>query len=242
VPNKPHHFSSLNECAIKKLRKQEYQIGIVNEKVDSYLSTLMKSSDPILLELEKDASKRDVPIIGPHVARVITMLLKSAKPEKALEVGTATGYSGICIARTLEGKRRKLTTIEMDPNRVEEATKNFQKARLSDYVEILQGNAREIVPYISKKNQGGFDVVFLDVGDKTLYVDLFKYCISALRIGGFFIADNTLWGGAVAIDRDKSPETTTIRKFNRLVFSDNRLDAAVIPLRDGFTAALKIKE
>ncbi len=214
----------------------------MNEKVESYLSDLIHSSDPVLLELEKDASKRHVPIIGPQVARTISILLKPARPERALEIGTATGYSGICIARALQGKGKKLTTIETDPNRVKEARRNFQKASVSDYVEILEGDAREIVPYFVNKNKGKFDVVFLDVGDKTLYVELFKYCISALRVGGFLIADNTLWNGAVAVEKDTSPETSAIRKFNQLVFSDKRLDAAIIPLRDGLTVALKIEE
>lgn len=214
----------------------------MNEKVNAYLSDLMHSSDPVLLELEKDASKRNVPIIGPQVARTISILLRSSRPERALEIGTATGYSGICIARALRGKGKKLTTVEADPNRAKEARRNFQKAGVSDYVEILQGDAREIVPYISKKNRGNFDVVFLDVGDKTLYVELFNYCVSAMRVGGFLLADNTLWNGAVAVKKDNSPETTAIRKFNRLVFSDKRLDAAIIPLRDGFTVALKIEE
>jgi caffeoyl-CoA O-methyltransferase len=218
------------------------QIGILNEKVDSYLSSLMHSSDPVLLELEKDASKRHVPIIGPQIARAITILLKSIKPERALEIGTATGYSGICIAKTLQGKRKKLTTIEADSNRVKDARRSFQKAGVSDYVEILEGDAREIVPYIANKNKGKFDVVFLDVGDKTLYVDLFKYCVSALRIGGFLMADNTLWGGAVAVKKDTSLETTTMRKFNQLVFTNKRLDGVIIPLRDGLTAALKKEE
>lgn len=214
----------------------------MDEKVDLYLSSLMHSTDPLLLELEKDAEERDIPIVGPLVARTISILLKSAKPERALEVGTATGYSGICIARTLEGKNKKLTTIEVDPKRIKEARRSFQKAKVSDYVEILPGEARRIVPEISRKNKGKFDVVFLDVGDKKLYVDLLEPCISALRVGGFLIADNTLWGGAVAVNEDSSQETTTIRRFNELVFSDKRLDATVIPLRDGFTVALKKRE
>ena len=214
----------------------------MNEKVNSYLSDLMQSSDPVLLELEKDATKRHVPIIGPQVARTISILLRSARPERALEIGTATGYSGICIARALQGKDKKLITIEADPNRVKEARRNFQKAEVSDFVEILQGDAKEIVPHVSEKNRGNFDIVFLDVGEKTLYVELFKYCVSALRVGGFLIADNTLWNGAVAVKKDNSPETTAIRKFNRLVFSDKRLDAAIVPMRDGFTVALKIEE
>jgi predicted O-methyltransferase YrrM len=220
-------------------REPDYQIGIVNEKVEIYLESLAPKSDPILLEIEKDAEKRSVPIVGALCAKVISMILKSAKPEKALEVGTAIGYSGIWIARSLQGDAKKLTTIELDPKMREKAANNFKKAGVEQFVEIVPGDARKIVPELVSKNEGTFDVVFLDVGDKTLYVDLLDSCVDALRLGGFLIADNTLWGGAVAVSNDKSPETVTIRKFNELVYADKRLDAAIIPLRDGLTVAYK---
>jgi caffeoyl-CoA O-methyltransferase len=221
------------------LRVPEYQIGIVYEKVEKYLSSLPPKSDPVLFEIEKDAERRSVPIIGPLVGRLISIILTSADAEKVLEIGTATGYSGIWVTRSLRGERRKLTTIEIDPKMRENAQRNFEKAGVANYIEIVAGNARTVVPEIVGRNQGGFDAVFLDVGDKTLYVDLLDSCISALRVGGLLIADNTLWGGSVAVAKDKSPETTTIRKFNQLVFSDKRLAAAIIPLRDGFTLAYK---
>ena len=221
------------------MRVPEYQIGIVDERVEDYLSSLAPKSDHVLYDLERDAEKRSVPIVGPLVGRVISIILKSVNAEKALEVGTATGYSGIWIARSLRGDRKKLTTIELDPKMRKEAQANFEKAELDKYVDIIAGDARAIVPEFVRKNNGAFDVVFLDVGDKTLYVDLLDSCISALRVGGFLIADNTLWGGSVAISKDKSPETATIRKFNELIYSDKRLDAAIIPLRDGFTVAYK---
>jgi len=65
-------------------------------------------------------------------------------------------------------------------------------------VEIMAGDARSLVPEIAKKNPGGFDLVFLDFGDKSAYVDLLNCCIDALRVGGFLIADNTISGGTVA--------------------------------------------
>jgi caffeoyl-CoA O-methyltransferase len=223
----------------KILRVSEYQVGIVNDRVEQYLASLAPKSDAILLELEADAEKRSVPIVGPLVGKVISLFLKSMSAQKALEVGTATGYSGIWITRSLNGERKKLTTIELDLQMRKDAEANFRKAGLSKYVEILAGNAREIVPELAMKNRGAFDVVFLDVGDKTLYVDLLESCIMALRTGGFLFADNTLWGGAVAVSGDKSPETVTIRRFNELVYSDKRLEAAIIPLRDGLTVAYK---
>ncbi len=110
----------------------EYQIGIVDKRVEKYLASLVTESDPVLLELEKDAEKRSVPIIGPLSGRIISLILKAAKAERALEVGTATGYSGIWIARSLRGDHRKLTTIELDPQRLKEAQANFKTKTASD--------------------------------------------------------------------------------------------------------------
>lgn len=211
----------------------------MDHRVEAYIASMEETKDPVLRDLERDAEERSVPIIGPLVGRVISMIARSAGAEKALEIGTATGYSGIWIARSLEGKRKSLRTVEMDPVRQREASKNFKRAKVDKFVEILPGNARDIVHKISEKEKGSFDLVFLDVGEKTLYVDLFKPCVKALRVGGFLIADNTLWGGSVAMKEDDSPETVTLRRFNELVFSDKRLDGAIIPLRDGFTLAYK---
>jgi caffeoyl-CoA O-methyltransferase len=221
------------------LRVPQYQIGIVDERVEQYLASLAPRSDPVLFELETDAEKRSIPIVGPLVGRIISIILRSAKAEKALEIGTATGYSGIWIARALCGQKKKLTTIELDPKMRKDAETNFKKAGLEKYVQIVEGDARAIVPQLLSKNREAFDVVFLDVGDKTLYVDLLDSCITAIRAGGFLIADNTLWGGSVAVPKDRSPETVTIRRFNELIYSDKRLEAAIIPLRDGFTVARK---
>ncbi len=116
----------------------------------------------------------------------------------------------------------------------------------------MVGDGRSLVPKIAKENPRSFDLVFLDVGDNTLYVDLLNYCIEALRMGGFLIADNTLCGDSVVVSKDKNSEraarTATIRKFNELVFAEKRLDAAIIPLlfRDyppyALTMAYKKKE
>ncbi len=217
------------------------------ERIEEYLESLAPKSDFVLLDLEKDTRRRSLSTIGPLVGRIISIILKTTKSERALEIGTGTGYSGIWIARSLQGDNKKLTTIELDPQRCKEAQANFKKAGVDSYVEMMAGDARSFVPEIAKKGIGTFDLVFLDVGDKTLYVDMYSHCVRLVRVGGFLIADNTLW--AVAVPNNKDPKTTAIRKFNRFVFSDKRLDAAIIPFPDsswkypyGFTVAFKKRE
>jgi caffeoyl-CoA O-methyltransferase len=221
------------------LPRVKNEIGIVNSTVQDYLYSLHPKRDKVLLDLEEDAKQHSVPIIGPVVGTVISIFAKSIGAKRALEIGTATGYSGIWISRALQGARKKLTTIEFDNARFEQAKQSFKRAGVLDAVEMLKGDAREIVPKLADRNKESYDLVFLDVGDKTLYTDLLKPCVKALRKGGFLIADNTLWGGQVAVESDQGRETKIIRKFNAMVFADKRLDASIIPIRDGFTVAFK---
>jgi predicted O-methyltransferase YrrM len=189
--------------------------------------------------MELEGEKHGVPIIGPLVGNLISIISQSCHASKALEIGSAIGYSGVWIARSLIGRDRKLTTIELDPSMQKKAEENFRRNRVDEIVEMLAGDARDLVPKIAKSSPKSFDLVFLDVGDKRLYVDLMNDCIKCLRPNGFLIADNTLWGGAVAVPNDNSEDTVAIRKFNEALFGDERVSATIIPMRDGLTIAFK---
>ncbi len=103
------------------------------------------------------------------------------------------------------------------------------------------GDARKEVPRIAKTLTGKVDFVFIDVGEKSLYVDLLEDCVKVLRVGGYLTADNTLWTGKVASSaRDR--DTTTLREYNKRVYSDERLLPSLVPIRDGVTIALKLKD
>jgi predicted O-methyltransferase YrrM len=215
-------------------------LQITNTTVEKYLYGLQRTRDKVLTFLEKDAMKNNVPIIGPLVGNFLSMMATSCRAKNILEIGTATGYSGIWLGRVAKQNGGKLTTIEFDPARVKIASKSFEDAGIADSVEIVTGDARKEVPRIVKSSKENLDVVFLDVGDKSLYVDLLEDSIRLLRTGGYLIADNTLWKGRVATGaRDK--DTTTIKEFNKRVFADDRFLPSLIPIRDGVTVALKVK-
>jgi predicted O-methyltransferase YrrM len=215
--------------------------GITTPSVEKYLYGLLRPRDKVLTFLEKDAEKNDVPIVGPLEGNFLSLIAMSCQAKNILEVGTATGYSGIWLANVAKQNNGKLTTIEADQARVKIATKSFRDSGLSDSVEVITGDARAELPKITKSRSGKFDLVFLDVGDKGLYVDLLGDCVKALRVGGFLIADNTLWRGLVAVSAEDR-DTTTIREFNKRVYADKRLFPTVVPLRDGVTVALKTSE
>jgi len=215
--------------------------AITPERVEEYLYDLLRPRDRVLKALEKDAEKNDVPIIGPVVGNFLSLLATSISAKNILEIGTATGYSGIWLGSVAKQNGGKLTTIESDPARVKIASKSFRDAGLSESIEIIAGDARVEVPKLAEKSPGEFDISFIDVGEKSLYVDLLENCILALRVGGFLTADNTLWRGRVAApypDRD----TRTLKEFNKRVYADKRLLPSLVPIRDGVMVALKLKE
>ena len=216
--------------------------GIVTPEVDRYLHEIQRSRDKVLASLEKDAEENDVPIIGPLGGPLLSLVAQSCRAKNILEIGTATGYSGIWLGRVAQQNGGKLITIERDRWRREKASESFEAAGISKSVEIVSEDAEEFVPRLSTQRAGEFDVVFLDIGDKILYPTLYPHCIRLLRVGGFFIADNTLWQGLVGVPSDRSEVTTTIRKFNKLVYSDKRVFPVIVPLRDGTTVALKTSE
>lgn len=215
--------------------------GIVSEKVEEYLIDLLPPRSEVLVRLEKDAERNNVPIVGPVVGRFLQLIATTCKAKKILEVGTATGYSGIWLGTVAMKNNGKLTTIESDPSRAKIASKSFLDAGISSSVEIVTGDARKEVPRIARQLSGQLDVAFIDVGDKSLYVELLDDCVKALRVGGFLLADNTLWKGLVATDA-KDKDTATLREFNKRVYADERLFPSVVSLRDGVTVALKLKE
>lgn len=221
---------------------QNSEPGILNPVVEKYLESLISPRDRVLSDLERVAEENGVPIVGPLCGNILTMIATGCGAKNILEIGMAVGYSGILLARVAKKNSGKLTTIELDPKMIKIAKRSFSEADVSDCVEILQGNAKEIVPKIADKQSGRFDVVFLDVGDKSIYVDLLEPCVDSLRVGGYLIADNTLRSGHVAVPSDNARDANTMRKFNKLVYADRRFLPVLIPMRDGMTICLKTGE
>ena len=144
--------------------------GIVYPKVERYLYGLVRPRDALMREIERDAEENNVPIIGPLAGTILTMIALSSKAKLGLEIGTGTGYSGILLGLPISRNSGRLFTVERDPARKKVAQRNFQKAGIAKSVEILEGDAKEIVSEMAKKQKSKFDLIFLDIGEKSLYV------------------------------------------------------------------------
>ena len=166
--------------------------------------------------------------------RVLSMLCKMIQPVHALELGTFTGYSALCIAESLP-ENGELDTIESDDELEEFILRNFEKTPFEDKINLLIGNALDIIPTLDKT----YDLVFIDA-DKREYEAYYEAVLSKIRQGGFILADNTLWSGKVVEKvHHNDQQTLGILRFNELIATDNRVEKVILPLRDGLTLIRK---
>ena len=129
----------------------------------------------LLQQIKQKALDRHIPILMDDTLDVIIDILKKEKPKRLLEIGTAVGYSAICFALNME-KEGRIDTIELDEDRVREAKENINNMELEDRINIIQGNAVEILPTIEKE----YDIVFIDAA-KGKYPIFLKEAIRLLK-------------------------------------------------------------
>lgn len=213
----------------------KYSREIIADYIESFLYKRFPNPDRILEEIDKFGQRNDIPIIGPLVGRFLHLLVRACKPRSILEIGTAIGYSTIWLASALPDSSR-LTTIEIDEKILRTAKENIEKAKLATKVRLLLGDAAKLVPLMNEGN----DLIFLDT-EKSLYPKLLPDLIRLLNVGGFLVADNTLWGGRVATN-DRSKATLAVKDFDNKIINDRRLFTVIIPIRDGVSLSYKLDD
>ncbi len=209
--------------------------GIVYEEIDDYIDGLANRGDPALRAVERQGEAEGWPIVGAAEGSFLHVLARSIRARRILELGTAIGYSGTWLARALPDDG-ELVTVEHDPETASIARKNLEKTGVAPKVKILVGDAQGIL----KDLKGPFDYIFNDI-DKAGYPAVLEPAIERLRVGGLLVTDNVLWHGDVA-RKDRSSETQAIRTYNERLSKDPRMIAAIVPLRDGVSVALKIRD
>jgi len=137
----------------------------------------------VLREIEKEAKQKDLPIIGKVKGKVLAELVSRYKPTTILEIGTLVGYSAIIMASKL--KKGKLITIEIDPDKAEIAKSNIFKAGLANKIEVVVGDAKEIIPKLNVE----IDMLFIDA-KKEEYLVYLKLTEAKLKKGAIVVADN----------------------------------------------------
>lgn len=210
--------------------------------LDEYISAHSTPENAVLEAITRDTH---VHVLNPHMlsghvqGRVLSMISHMIRPKRILELGTFTGYSALCLAEGLAGGG-KLLTIEHNDELEETIERNFSRSSLSDRIELRIGDAKEVLKDRALMHDS-FELVFIDA-DKREYCAYLDLVYPLVPVGGFILADNTLWDGHIidpAYDKDK--QTLGLRAFNDKVKEDDRFEQVILPLRDGLTLIRKIK-
>src|SRR5215471_10759397 len=208
--------------------------GITTPRVEKYIYDILPERDEVLREMEKQAEKRDIPIVGPAVARVLFQYARLINAKKVFELGSAIGYSTTWWARAV-GDGGQVFYTDGDPKKAAEAKGYFQRAGVEKRVQVQTGDALEL---LSEQKQQ-FDIIFNDV-DKEDYPRVLHLVTDRLRRGGLFITDNVLWSGRVTQEKPQEGTTRAIQEFNKRLYAMPEFFTTILPLRDGVSVSLKV--
>jgi caffeoyl-CoA O-methyltransferase len=165
--------------------------------LEGYFRGFVPPRDELLEELENEAHREAIPIVGPVVGELLFILARATGAALILELGTATGYSGIYLARGCEPTRGRVLSLELNETMAARARANFARAGLADRVEVRVGEALKELASLA----GPFDLIFLDI-DKESYMPALNHCQRLLRPGGLLVADNVGFAGAEDFNRE----------------------------------------
>lgn len=207
----------------------------VNPKIEAYQRSLLQNTDhPVLLKMEELARQNKFPIVDRLVGVFLETMAKSINAQRVFEFGSGYGYSAYWFAKAV-GLSGKVICTDGDPANREKAQAFLDATHLWNKIDFRTGMAQDIFA----TTEGLFDICYNDV-DKGDYPEVWLMAKERVRPGGFYIADNVLWSGRVALDEfvDVVPGwTEAILKHNQLIFNDPDFDSFINPTRDGVIVA-----
>jgi caffeoyl-CoA O-methyltransferase len=211
----------------------------LSAELDDYVVAHSTPPDEILRELAAETlhlySAEAGMQIGPEQGTFMTMLAKLTGARSAVEVGTFTGYSAICLARGLADGGR-LLCCDISAEWTSLARQYWKRAGLDDRIELRLGPAAQTLRGLPAGT--GFDFAFIDA-DKTGYVEYWDLIVPMIRPGGIILVDNTLSHGRVIDMTVREANVQGIRDFNDRALADSRVELVLLPVGDGLTMARK---
>jgi len=173
--------------------------------------------------------------IGPDQAAFLTMLTRFAGVRHAVEVGTFTGTSALCVARGLADGGR-LVCCDVSEEWTVIGREAWAEAGVDDRVDLRIGPAIDTLRALP--TDAVIDLAFVDA-DKDGYLAYYEEIVPRLRPGGWIVADNTLWSGAVVDPSNDDAATTALRAYNDRAASDDRVTTVLLAVADGLTISQK---
>jgi len=213
----------------------------LDDRTHEYLLSVSVDESELLRELREETAAENqfaVMQISPEQGQFMALLVKLIGARRALEIGTFTGYSSICIASALPDDG-ELICCDNSGDWTSMARKYWQKAGLQDKIKLyLQDASITLQQLLDDSSAGSFDFIFIDA-DKQNYPLYYEQSLKLLRRGGLLAVDNTLWSGSVADPENMEPGTRAIRRFNEMVKNDTRVIKSLVPIGDGLTLIVK---
>lgn len=203
---------------------------LINLRAEQYAKINTSALDEVLNEIEiyTLANHPHAQMLSGHVqGKVLEFFSKMIAPERILEIGTFTGFSALCLAKGLTNDG-KLVTLELREDDAATAGKYFAKAGMESKIDLHVGDALEIISTLQEK----WDLVFIDA-DKVNYINYYELTLPSVKSGGWILADNVLFHGEVLEDNIKGKNAKAIHAFNEHVKNDDRVEQAMLTVRDG---------
>lgn len=194
--------------------------------------------DPVqraLIEETRELGGISMMQIAPEQGAFMTLLARAIGARRAVEVGTFTGYSALCIARGLPADGR-LLCLDVSEEWTSIGRRHWEAAGVADRIDLRLGPALDTLRSLPREPT--FDLAFIDA-DKQGYAGYLEEILPRLRQGGLVLVDNVFWNGAVVDPSRSDPDTRAIRAFNDQVARDARLDCVMLPISDGLTLLRK---
>ncbi|CAN5292915.1 class I SAM-dependent methyltransferase [soil metagenome] len=211
---------------------------LLDDALHRYVLDHTVAPDPVLVRLtERTRLLGDIAgmQIGPDQAALLTMLTRFAGVTNAVEIGTFTGTSALCVARGLVPGGH-LLCCDVSEEWTAIGREAWAAAGVDDRIELRIAPAVDTLRALPTK--AIIDLAFVDA-DKPGYLDYYEELVPRLRPGGWVIADNSLWGGAVTNPDANDRDTEAIRAYNRRAADDERVDTVLLALADGLTVSQK---
>jgi predicted O-methyltransferase YrrM len=205
------------------------------DKVESYIRRFISAGapGPSGHAGRDDVPERVEPDVGMEVGRFLSLLVRATRSRRALELGTSLGYSAIWLGRALQATGGTLLSVERDERLCELARRDIAGEGLSGVVEVVTGDVRAVLDSLTP----GFDIILQD-SDKALYPGLLGRCVELARPHGLIIADDALFKPRGVAEKFSAP----VHRYNEAVFADERLYSTILPIGDGITVSVKIKD
>jgi len=212
----------------------------IDDRIYAYLCDVAITEPDLLRQLREETAQLDYSAmqISPEQGQFMSLLIKMLGVKRAIEIGTFTGYSSICVADAMPEDGR-LICCDTSPQWTQMAEKYWALAKLTDKIKLYSQPAETTLQMLMDEGEAKtFDFVFIDA-DKQNYIKYFEMALALLRKGGVIAVDNTLWSGAVADPENTEPGTRAIRRFNEMIKVDDRVSQSLLPIGDGLTLILK---